>query len=141
MPVPVISIAQMREWEKATWASGESEIEVIRRVGRAVADYALQITRPGDFILVLAGKGNNGADARATLEHFEERRTDVLDVKNPETDLAELGALLLLRPALVIDRLFGIGVNRPLDAHWIKFIQRLNATQVRVLSIDAPSGL
>ena len=119
MPAPVITIAQMREWEKATWASGESEGEVIRRVGQAVAERALQLTRPGDFILVLAGKGNNGADARATLEYFEDRRADVLEVNNPETDLAELGALLLLRPALVLDGLFGIGVNRPLDAHWI----------------------
>src|ERR1041385_2563834 len=141
MPVPVINIAQMREWEKATWASGESEVDVIRRVGEAVAERARQLTRPGDFILVLAGKGNNGADARAALEHFEDRRADVLDVKDPETDLAELGALLLLRPALIIDGLFGIGVNRPLDANWIKFIQRLNAARANVLAIDAPSGL
>src|SRR5262245_8681885 len=141
MPVPIISIAQMRDWEKATWDSGESEAEVIRRVGRAVATYALQITQPGDFILVLAGKGHNGADARATLEHFDDRRTDVLDVKNPEADLAELGALLLLRPALVLDGLFGIGVNRPLDADWARFIQRLNSMRLPVLAIDAPSGL
>ena len=33
MPVPVISIAQMREWEKSTWVSGQSEAEVIGRVG------------------------------------------------------------------------------------------------------------
>ena len=37
MPVPVINIAQMREWESATWATGQTEAEVIRRVGEKVA--------------------------------------------------------------------------------------------------------
>ena len=131
----------MREWEKVTWATGESEQELIRRVGRAVADYALRLTRPRDFILVLAGKGHNGADARNTLEHLDERRVDVLDLKDPEADFAELETLLALRPALVIDGLFGVGLNRPLDAAWIKFIQRLNAARLQVLAVDVPSGL
>jgi NAD(P)H-hydrate epimerase len=131
----------MREWETATWATGETEAEVIRRVGRAVAERALRLTRRGDFILVLSGKGNNGADARNTLEHLDERRVDTLDVRNPESDLAELETLLALRPALIIDGLFGIGINRPLDSGWVQFIQRINATRFRTLSVDVPSGL
>ena len=58
MPLPVLSIAQMREWEKATWASGQTEAEVIRRVGESIAQYACQLTRSGDLILILAGKGD-----------------------------------------------------------------------------------
>ena len=141
MPVPVISITQMREWEAATWAAGESETEVIRRVGRAVAERALQLTRTGDFILVIAGKGNNGADARNDLEHLDERRVDAIDVRDPDSDFSELETLLALRPALIIDGLFGIGINRPLDAAWIKFIQRINTARLQVLAVDVPSGL
>ena len=37
MPVPVINVAQMREWEKATWAGGQTEAEVIRRVVKGVS--------------------------------------------------------------------------------------------------------
>src|SRR5438093_1106589 len=49
MPLPVLNIAQMREWEKATWASGQTEGEVIRRVGkwealRAAVRAALTLT-------------------------------------------------------------------------------------------------
>jgi NAD(P)H-hydrate epimerase len=131
----------MREWESATWAKGESEAEVIRRVGRTVAERALKLTRTGDFVLVLAGKGNNGADARNTLEHLDERRVDTIDVRDPESDFAELETLLSLRPALIIDGLFGIGINRPLDDAWVKFIQRINATRVPTLAVDVPSGL
>jgi NAD(P)H-hydrate epimerase len=141
MPVPVISIAQMREWEKATWAGGQSEAEVIRGVGRAIAEHALRLTKANDLILVLAGRGNNGADVRHCLEELDERRTELLDVKDPESDFAKLSSLLALRPALIIDGLFGIGLNRPLDPAWIKFIQCINAAKLPVLAADVPSGL
>ncbi|HWH71240.1 MAG TPA: NAD(P)H-hydrate dehydratase [Candidatus Sulfotelmatobacter sp.] len=141
MPLPVISIAQMRDWEQATWATGQTEIEVIRRVGRVVARHALGLTRPGDLILILAGKGHNGEDATAAREHLTERRVDVLAVTDPAEDLARLKALLSLRPALVIDGLFGIGINRPLNSAWCQFIHCVNAAGAQVLAVDAPSGL
>src|SRR4051812_9997307 len=70
MPIPVIAIAQMREWEKATWASGQAEAEVIRRVGKCVGTYASRLTMPDDLIVILAGKGHNGEDARCAQEHL-----------------------------------------------------------------------
>lgn len=141
MPLPVISLAQMRDWEKATWATGQTEAEVIRRVGLAVAQCALDLTRPGDRVLILAGKGHNGDDARAARDHLPDRRVDLLEVTDPATDLTRLDALLSLRPALVIDGLFGIGLDRPLDDAWVKFIERVNAAAVKVLAVDVPSGL
>ncbi len=141
MPLPVISIAQMREWENASWAQGHQEADVIRRVGRAIVETARRLTQPTDLILILSGRGNNGADARATLELFDDRRLDTLDVKDPATDFAELESLLATRPVLIIDGLFGIGLNRPLDAAWQKFINAINAAKIPVLSVDVPSGL
>jgi NAD(P)H-hydrate epimerase len=141
MPMPVLTIAEMRDWEKATWATGQTEAAVIRRVGQCVADHALRLTRPGDLILILAGKGNNGADARAAREHLADRRVDVLDVPDPAAEMSKLEALLSLQPALVVDGLFGIGINRPLSAPWVQFIQRVNDARAQVLAVDVPSGL
>lgn len=141
MAVPVITVSQMRQWEKATWDSGQSEAEVIRRVGHAVAECALKRTAPGDFILILAGKGHNGDDARCAREYLSDRRVDVLETKNPQSDRSKLAALLSLRPALVIDGLFGIGINRPLDASWSELIGVVNASRLPVLAVDTPSGL
>ncbi len=141
MSTPVISIAQMREWENATWKSGQTETEVIRRVGKTVAELAIRLTKPTELIIVLAGRGHNGADARNALEQLEERRIDVLQVHDPEADFSELETLLQLRPALLIDGLFGIGINRRLESNWIKFIQRINAAKLPVLAVDVPSGL
>ncbi len=141
MPVPVVNIVQMRRWEKATWATGQTEAAVIRRVGGKIAQCALGLTRPGDFILILAGKGHNGDDARAAREQLRDRRVETLDVVAQKTDLPKLEAALRSRPALVIDGLFGIGLSRPLDGGWKKLIRTVNQSKIPVLAVDVPSGL
>jgi len=141
MPVPVISVAQMREWEKVTWASGQSEEAVMRRAGDAVARQAERMTKRGERIIVLAGKGHNGDDARFAAEGTRERKVEVVRVLDPEAVAAEIPKLVATNPALFIDGLFGIGLNRPMARPWIKLIQRINATHIPVLAVDVPSGL
>ena len=62
MSIPVISVEQMRQWEKATWSTGQTENAVIARVGKIIARRALELTQANDSILILAGK------ARALLK-------------------------------------------------------------------------
>jgi ADP-dependent NAD(P)H-hydrate dehydratase / NAD(P)H-hydrate epimerase len=141
MSLPILSVAQMREWEQATWAAGQTETEVIRRVGQAVAHRALQLTRPDDLILLLAGRGHNGSDVRAARAFLPGRRVELLEVQDPATDLAALRRALHPAPALIVDGLFGIGINRPLEEPWQKLIQLLNSGPGPVLAVDVPSGL
>ena len=131
----------MREWESATWATGQTEAEVIRRVGAVLARRAMELTHSGDAILILAGKGHNGDDARAAQESLNERRVEMLDVIAPESNLPELEQALSQKPALIIDGLFGIGLNRPLTDDWKKFIETVNQSGIPILAVDVPSGL
>ncbi len=141
MPVPVINLAQMREWERATWATGQTEAEVIRRVGLEVARLARTLTRSGDTILVLAGKGHNGDDVRAAQGFLDDRKVILLNVTNPKVSLAKFQSSVSASPTLIIDGLFGIGLNRALDDDWKKFISAVNAAKIPVLAVDVPSGL
>jgi len=150
MPVPVISVTQMREWEKATWAVGQTEAEVIWRVGEKVAGVARRMTRPGDAVLILAGKGHNGDDARAAKKFLNDLKIILLEVTDSQKALPEFqrsaGTLpaqdkLETPPSLIIDGLFGIGLSRPLDEHWQEFIATVNKTKIPVLAVDVPSGL
>jgi hydroxyethylthiazole kinase-like uncharacterized protein yjeF len=141
MSVPIINSAQMREWERATWASSQTEDEVIRRVGKRVARRARRLTRSDDLILILAGKGNNGSDARASREFLDGRKIELLEIAAPENFLPALETALAQKPALIIDGLFGIGLNRPLDIGWMKLIHRVNESKIPILAIDVPSGL
>lgn len=131
----------MREWEKATWVLGRTEAEVIAQVGGIVGRRALELTRPGDRVLILAGKGHNGDDARMAAAHLHEREVQVLLVHDPASALGELTALLEQGPALVIDGLFGIGLNRPLSEAWKQLMDQVNEARLPVLAVDVPSGL
>src|SRR3954469_11707603 len=141
MALPVITVEEMRAWEEASWRAGRKEREVIETVGRIVAERALKETREGDRILVLAGKGNNGNDARAAVGHLLNRKVKLVEVKDPAAQLQEVRHLCEKRPQLVIDGLFGIGLNRALSAEWVALIEAINAAELEVLAIDVPSGL
>jgi hydroxyethylthiazole kinase-like uncharacterized protein yjeF len=141
MPLPILSISQMREWESATWATGQTEKAVIAAVGEHLARRAMSMTRPGETILLLAGKGHNGDDARAMLPGLVNRDARLLRVHDPRAVLPELTPALRRRPRLIVDALFGIGLNRDLGSPWADFIARVNHAQLIALAIDVPSGL
>ncbi len=141
MPIPVINLAQMRAWEKSTWASGQTEAEVIKRVGKRIARRARKLTCTGDTILILAGKGHNGDDARAAKPQLDGRKVKFLELLLPASDLLKVEMALREKPALIIDGIFGIGLNRPLAEAWQKIINAVNAAKIPVLAVDVPSGL
>src|SRR5262245_36916183 len=114
MPIPVITVAQTREWEKVTWASGVKEDVVMRRAGQAVARLVERLTRPNDSVLFLAGKGHNGDDTAYAHDYLEGRRRTLLRVIDPDADAKAVLTQLDSRHALLVDGLFGIGLSRPL---------------------------
>src|SRR5204862_5373183 len=57
MAVAIVSVAQMREWEKATWATGQTEQAVITRVGEALVAPMRKMNSDRGLVLILAGKG------------------------------------------------------------------------------------
>lgn len=141
MGIPVITVEQMRQWEEASWLAGRRQEEVIAQVGKVLARRVQELTKPGEAIFILAGKGNNGADARAIEPHLVERRVMVLKVVEPLRALGKIQELLGRKPALVIDGLFGIGLNRDLTPDWCAVIDAVNESGCRVLAVDTPSGL
>src|SRR5438552_13303961 len=98
MPIPVITVAQMREWEKVTWASGAKEEAVMSRAGQAVARLAEKLTQPGDFVLFLAGKGHNGDDAAYGYDALNGRKKEPLRAIHPEISTREMLPQFQRRP-------------------------------------------
>ena len=140
MSVPVVTVAQMRAWEDASWAAGCEVNEVMRRAGEFVARRAMAMTCDGDTILLLAGKGNNGSDTRLAAEHIQERKVLLADISG-EDCLPLIREKLAGKPALVVDGLFGIGLNRVLEGVWVELVEAVNVSGLTVLAVDTPSGL
>lgn len=141
MPVPVLSLEQMRAWERASWDAGRSEQVVIERVGKLIATRLCRLTRPDDRVLILAGKGHNGDDARCAAPHLAGREAELIEVAEPGSVRELLAAALAHPPAWIVDGWFGIGLNRPLGPDWIQLIEQVNASGRPVLAVDVPSGL
>lgn len=143
MPIPVISVEEMRSWEAATWAAGIQESDVIGRVGRAIADWLVSRTHPSDSILIVAGKGHNGDDGRAAFKCLfsAERDASLLEFRNPEQAIGRLERALSRHPSVILDCLFGIGLNRDLSTAWQAVIRRINRARAMVVAVDVPSGL
>lgn len=141
MPVPVLSVPQVRAWEGASWQSGCLETEVIAQVGRRLARRLQELTAPGDRLLLLVGKGHNGDDTRAAAGHLPDRQVDVLEIPEPKAGLNALKQALTRGPAWLVDGLFGIGLNRPLNEDWVRLIEAVNDARLPVLAVDVPSGL
>ena len=131
----------MRAWEAASWAAGASEAAVMRAAGDAVARQAERMTREGDSILILTGKGHNGEDARLAGEALRGRRARCLPVTDPAAAPPALAPLLRERPALIVDGFFGIGLNRALSPDWMAVIDSINRSGCPILAVDVPSGL
>jgi len=66
-----------------------------------------QLTKPGELILVLSGKGHNGDDARVAAEVIQSQSGIAARDRSPKEPL-ESGPMLARKPALLIDGLFGI---------------------------------
>ena len=144
MPVAVISVAQMRAWEQATWDTGQSVERVMRLAGRAVANAALAMNHGKAPVLILAGKGNNGGDARYAAEYLEGSQTTLVDCSDETVSTATIRDMLdhvTASGGLVIDGLFGIGLNRAPAGRWAEIIDAVNARGPRILAVDVPSGL
>jgi NAD(P)H-hydrate repair Nnr-like enzyme with NAD(P)H-hydrate epimerase domain len=58
----------------------------MRRAGQAVARLAERLTKPGDSILFLAGKGHNGDDTAFAHDFRRSRKRSLLRVIDPELD-------------------------------------------------------
>ncbi|MFC4931619.1 NAD(P)H-hydrate dehydratase [Massilia sp. GCM10023247] len=154
------SVAQIRAIEAAAReAAGPGGL--MRRAGRAAADLALELIgpKPAQPVLVLAGPGNNGGDALELAACLAEAKVDVVVLHlagggQPSPEAAQ--ALARARNSganfadvapdlrawvLVVDGLFGIGLERPLEGRYREFAAAVERLRCPVLALDVPSGL
>lgn len=127
----IYTTEQIRRVERAA-----GDAPLMQRAGEAAAELAARLAGDrGKDVLVLAGPGNNGGDARIAAEHL----------KSMFFRVAVAGAPAEIPPgrrwALVIDGLFGIGLARALEGDYATLAAYASAQDCPVLSLDIPSGI
>jgi ADP-dependent NAD(P)H-hydrate dehydratase / NAD(P)H-hydrate epimerase len=156
---PVYLTSEIREIERLAQAQPGCE-SLMEKAGLAAAEYARELLGEyGRNALVLAGPGNNGGDAFEVATQLKRWFYRVeLVFAGDEHRLSEdaLAALrkwracggntyaappAALRPDLVVDGLFGIGLTRALEGGYAELIAGINRLPGPKLALDIASGI
>ena len=129
---PVLTVDEMRQVD-ADALKLVSESVLVDRAGTAVATWALRLLGGsyGRRVVVVAGKGNNGADGRVAAARLRARGARVVVVEAADAP-ERLGGEP--RFDLVIDAAYGTGFRGSYQAPSVP-------AGVRVLAVDIPSGI
>ncbi len=164
----ILTAAQMRWADEQSIKSGISGFTLMDRAGRILSTTILDLMPDYGRVVIVAGSGNNGGDGYAAAHYLRARRIPVTIVslvplaelsgeskKHAErarkdgTKVYEVGSgncveeieRWLHRAVVVVDAIFGIGLNRKLDASMVSVVNCINQTDRLVLSVDIASGL
>lgn len=157
--IELLSNAEMAGADRLTIADGTPGIELMERAGEAVADAIVACLPAGSRVAVVAGPGNNGGDGFVAARLLAGRgyRLRVLlvgDLERMKGDAAtaakswggpvaaaDPGGLAAGGDDLVVDALFGAGLDRPVEGVPQAMIESMNAQPAPILAVDLPSGI
>ena len=167
----ILNAAQMREADRFTIEDiGIPSLVLMENAGRQVvaAMEAAYESRLDGRVAVLCGRGNNGGDGFVVARTLLQRGIDtavfvvgaVSDVRgDARTNLDILGRLgvtvvevndeqtwelhfsEISQCTLIVDALFGTGLQSPLSGMLETVVADVNASGIPIVSIDLPSGL
>jgi NAD(P)H-hydrate epimerase len=121
---PLYTAAEARAAEE-----GQDVTELMERAGAAVARELLERFPDARRIAVVCGGGSNGGDGRIAARILREQGRDAV-----ETTAVE-------QADVVVDALFGTGFRGEPRPEAAETIERINAADAPVLSVDVPSGV
>ena len=162
----IFTSSQIHELDKYTIENEPIEsIALMERAAKALTQAIAGVWNNSTPVIVFAGPGNNGGDALAVARLLSERDYKVTvylfnitgslspDCAQNKRRLQETKRVQFIEVTeefdppqlesgmLVVDGLFGSGLNKPLAGGFASLVKYINASQAQVVSLDIPSGL
>lgn len=158
-----VTVAQMKELERAADAAGLSYRQMMENAGAAAVDVLLQEKGTPETVYVFCGKGNNGGDGFVAARLLHERGARVTavlvqgepaapdaaenyvrcrkcGVRMTQLDALSNEDLCALEQSCVIDAVYGTGFHGEMRPEGKRAAQRINSGRF-VLALDVPSGV
>ena len=163
----IFTATQIRELDRFTIEHEPiKSVDLMERAARALT-WTISETWSNEVpFVVFAGPGNNGGDALAVARMLAEKgyklsvylfnisnklsedcainRQRIVDgnrIKSFTEVKDEFDPPRLEKGTVIIDGLFGSGLNKPLAGGFASLVRYINKSQAEVVSIDMPSGL
>lgn len=162
----ILSADEIRQWDQYTIRHEPiASVDLMERAAEQCTEWLIRHYPEIASFSIFCGKGNNGGDglaiARMLLEKNYTVAVHILEFGHKGTDdfqanlarLNKIGAANisfiqspehfhpLSKDQLVIDALFGSGLNRALEGVTAGLVDHINSSGLPVVSIDIPSGL
>ncbi len=146
-----------------------SYLDLMEEAGTTFADWFLAYFQEAEHVTIFCGTGNNGGDGLVAARVLSQQGLDVtvvlVEIGHPtvgyQENLAKLPAHgkidifsikkgddlnpifqdIFKQDTILIDAIFGVGLNRPITGYWGDLIQKMNTLNLDVAAIDMPSGL
>lgn len=153
--VELLTPGQMAEADRLTIDRGISEIDLMGAAGRAVAEH-IRRTYPRMPVTILCGPGNNGGDGFVVAHLLRQRGWPVRVVqvgpsnkygsaaqqfRDLVSDIEDDATSALAGASLIVDALFGAGLDRDLTGAFEKIVCQTNEMKVPVVAVDMPTGI
>lgn len=166
---PILTRAQMRAFDRyAIEACHVPGMILMENAGRGAAEIIASLALPNARIAIFIGSGNNGGDGLVVARHLlargitvrvlcvAEKRRIVGDAHSnlaawegvggsvdqlPTEGFAQPLADALGASDVVVDAIFGTGLDRPIVGHLQEMVRALNQASAIRVSLDIPSGL
>lgn len=153
----IVSPSDMKAWDQSCISNGISSLELMIRAANGIKDEILSI-RGDRFVTCLCGSGNNGGDGIALAWLLKKDDVPVRIILLAEENRLTSDSVYYLNLAkeekvpvfkewdpvpdeIIVDAIFGIGLNREVTGSYAKLINDLNSSGKIVISADIPSGL
>lgn len=157
----ILSSSQIKECDSVTIEKGISSISLMEKAAQRCADWIGVNFKSSNSFSIFCGNGNNGGDGFAIARMLYEKGFDVdvfIDKNNlkfsPDAEInfnrikqingitiKDFSELENNNDSVIIDALFGYGLNRELSDEFKILIEKLNQIQAPKISIDIPTGL
>ncbi|MFV3073662.1 NAD(P)H-hydrate dehydratase [Niveispirillum fermenti] len=158
MAAEILTVAQMYAADRAAMAAGISGPTLMEAAGRAVARAVRSLSPDGPVpVTILCGPGNNGGDGFVAARHLRAAgwpvRVGLLGEKSALAGDAGWAAAAWAGPVLpatvrlldgagiIVDALFGAGLNRPVGGVALDLIMAMAGTGKPIVAVDVPSGI
>ncbi len=161
----ILSTSQIREADEYTIRNEPiKSVDLMERAAKALTTWFVDNFPKEISLKIFAGTGNNGGDGLALCRLMTEKgfRPEIYLLKlqsdySPDTCInLERLRTLNIQPEIIsasndfpvidssdiiVDALFGTGLNRPLSGLPSHLIEHLNESNAKIVAVDIPSGL
>ncbi len=149
----LVTASQAKEADGNTIERGTPSLKLMERAGKSMYSKLSRKTRKQDRVLILVGKGGNGGDGLVIGRYLLKAGYDVTcyllsdeglsdDCKtNLDRYKGKITTELSDDYDVIIDALFGVGLDKPLSDDLVSLIDKVNNFRGLKVSVDVPSGI